>query len=293
MRLQAFEIHEPAPKLRETHAIAMLRPWLDAGNVGTLSLGRLEEHFEAQEVGRLIKPGTFFDFTRYRPMTRTVDGRRTLTLPNSTITLIRPEDPPDFLLLHLMEPHAFAEEYIDSVVEVVKCFGVKRYCRIGGMYNAVPHTRPLRVTGTLAGEPLRGVAGVSTQRGSYQGPTSIMNLVSEATDKLGVESLSLMVHLPQYLELEEDHAGKARLLEVLSAIYGLPEEVAQTEMGEQQYREVSVAVDRNPAIKALVQRLESYYDSRTEWSQPEEAPSLSPEIERFLQDMGEKLDGSS
>ena len=293
MRLQAFEIYEPAPKLRETHAIAMLRPWLDAGNVGTLSLGRLEEHFEAQEVGRLIKPGTFFDFTRYRPMTRTVDGRRTLTLPNSTITLIRPEDPPDFLLLHLMEPHAFAEEYIDSVVEVVKCFGVKRYCRIGGMYNAVPHTRPLRVTGTLAGEPLRGVAGVSTQRGSYQGPTSIMNLVSEATDKLGVESLSLMVHLPQYLELEEDHAGKARLLEVLSAIYGLPEEVAQTEMGEQQYREVSVAVDRNPAIKALVQRLESYYDSRTEWSQPEEAPSLSPEIERFLQDMGEKLDGSS
>ena len=293
MRLQAFEIHEPTPKLRETHAIAMLRPWLDAGNVGTLSLGRLEEHFESQEVGRLIKPGTFFDFTRYRPMTRTVEGRRTLTLPNSTITLIRPEDPPDFLLLHLMEPHAFAEEYIDSVVEVVKCFGVKRYCRIGGMYNAVPHTRPLRVTGTLAGEPLRGVAGVSTQRGSYQGPTSIMNLVSEATDKLGVESLSLMVHLPQYLELEEDHAGKARLLEVLCAIYGLPAEIAQTEMGEQQYREVSVAVDRNPAIKALVQRLESYYDSRTEWSQPEEALSLSPEIERFLQDMGEKLDGSS
>ena len=293
MRLQAFEIHEPAPKLRETHAIAMLRPWLDAGNVGTLSLGRLEEHFEAQEVGRLIKPGTFFDFTRYRPMTRTVEGRRMLTLPNSTITVIRPEEPPDFLLLHLMEPHAFAEEYIDSVVEVVKCFGVKRYCRIGGMYNAVPHTRPLRVTGTLAGEPLTGVAGVSTQRGSYQGPTSIMNLVAEATDKLGVESLSLMVHLPQYLELEEDHAGKARLLEVLSAIYGLPAEVAQTELGEQQYREVSVAVDRNPAIKALVQRLETYYDSRTEWSQTEEGPALSPEIERFLQDMGKKLDGSS
>lgn len=293
MRLQAFEIHEPIPKLRETHAIAMLRPWLDAGNVGTLSLGRLEEHFESQEIGRLIKPGTFFDFTRYRPMTRTEEGRRILTLPNSTITLIRPEEPPDFLLLHLMEPHAFAEEYIDSVVEVVKSFGVTRYCRIGGMYNAVPHTRPLRVTGTLAGEPLRGVAGVSTQRGSYQGPTSIMNLVSEATDKLGVESLSLMVHLPQYLELEEDHAGKARLLEVLCAIYGLPAEVAQTELGEQQYREVSVAVDRNPAIKSLVQRLETYYDSRTEWSQPEEAPSLSPEIEQFLQDMGEKLDGSS
>ena len=137
--------------------------------MGTLSLGRLEEHFESQEIGRLIKPGTFFDFTRYRPMTRTVDGRRILTLPNSTITLIRPEEPPDFLLLHLMEPHAFAEEYIDSVVEVVRSFGVTRYCRIGGMYNAVPHTRPLRVTGTLAGEPLRGSPGFPRSAAATRG----------------------------------------------------------------------------------------------------------------------------
>ena len=55
---------------------------------------------------------------------------------------------PDLLFLHLMEPHAFAETYIKSLADLLKAFDVKRYCRISGMYNAVPHTRPLKVTGS-------------------------------------------------------------------------------------------------------------------------------------------------
>ena len=299
MRIHAFEIHEPRPKLRDPHVIVMLRPWLDAGNVGTLVLDRLEEYFDAEEIGRLIRPGTFFDFTRYRPQTRTIDGKRSLTLPNSTIMAVHREEPPDFLFLHLLEPHSFAEEYIDSIVEVIKSFNVRRYCRIGGMYNAVPHTRPLRVTGSFNGAPLTGLSGVSTQRNAYQGPTSIMNLVSDATDKLGVENVSIMVHLPQYLELEEDHAGKARLLQVLSELYNFPEDLVQLDQGDEQYREVSSAVDRNPAVKALVRRLESYYDSREDWVNTggqavmgNQTP-LAPEVEQFLQDIGDKLEGFS
>ena len=298
MKIQAFEFHEPLPKLRNPHVIAMLRPWLDAGNVGTLVLDRLEEYFSAQEVGRLIRPGTFFDFTRYRPQTRTIEGKRSLTIPNSTIMAVRREEPPDFLFLHLLEPHVFAEEYIDSIVEVIKLFDVKRYFRIGGMYNAVPHTRPLRVTGNFNGVALKGLPGVSSQRNAYQGPTSIMNLITDATDKLGVENVNIMVHLPQYLELEEDHAGKARLLQVLSALYDFPEDVVQLDQGDEQYREVDSAVQRNPTVKSLVRRLESYYDSRADRANGEEQNvvdkpmPLAPEVEQFLQDIGDKLDGS-
>ena len=271
----------------------MLRPWLDAGNVGSLVLAKLEERLEAKELGKLAKPGNFFDFTRYRPMTSNVEGRRVLTLPNSNISYIHREDPPDFLLLHLLEPHAFAEEYIDSVVEVVKQFEVKRYCRIGAMYNAVPHTRPLRITGTLGGEPLKGIPGVTSfSRGSYQGPTSIMNLVSDGIEKLGVESMSLMVHLPQYLELEEDYSGSSRVMEVLSSIYDLPSDLSESERGERQYRELNSEVERNPSVKALVRRLEAYYDARESSREEEEETPLSPEVQRFLQEMGRQFDNS-
>jgi hypothetical protein len=33
MRIKAFELEEPVPELREPHVIAMLEPWIDAGNV--------------------------------------------------------------------------------------------------------------------------------------------------------------------------------------------------------------------------------------------------------------------
>jgi len=294
MDIGAFEILESIPKQREVHVVAMLRPWLDAGNVGTLVLTSLEQHLDAKVLGQLKKPGTFFDFTRYRPQTRNFEGRRILTLPNSKISYAQRENSPDLLLLHLLEPHAFAEEYIDSVIEIVKRFEVKRYCRIGAMYNAVPHTRPLRITGTLDGKPLKGFPGVSSfGRGSYQGPTSAMNLVSDSIEKLGVESMSLMVHLPQYLELEEDYLGVSRVMAVLGDIYGLPPELSGSEQGERQYRELNSEVERNPAVKAMVRRLEAFYDAReNSKEEEEEQPPLSPEVQRFLQEMGQQFENS-
>ena len=90
-----------------------------------------------------------------------------------------------------------AKFYTDSILEVVKNFEVKRYCRLGAMYDAVPHTRPLLVTGSLgAVSQIRPVPNLKLRGSTYQGPTTIMNLVSDGIDKLGVESINFMVHLP-------------------------------------------------------------------------------------------------
>ena len=58
MRIGEFEIPEPVPELKNTCAIAMLRPWVDVGRVGTLVLNSLERHMNAKELGRLAKPGS-------------------------------------------------------------------------------------------------------------------------------------------------------------------------------------------------------------------------------------------
>lgn len=34
MRIGAFELVEPLPELRDPHAFAMIRPWVDVGSVG-------------------------------------------------------------------------------------------------------------------------------------------------------------------------------------------------------------------------------------------------------------------
>ena len=300
MRIGAFDIHEPLPQLRDPHVFAMIRPWVDVGSVGTLTLTRLEQYLGSKELGQLVRPGNFFDFTRYRPTMKLVQGQREVKIPNSVIRYATTENGPDYLFLHLMEPHANSEEYTDSILEVIKHFGVKRYCRVGAMYDAVPHTRPLLVTGSMGQVPqLKPVPNLKLRRSTYQGPTTIMNLVSEGIDHLDIESINFMVHLPQYLQLEEDYTGTSRMIEVLSSVYAnIPSDLAPVRRGQRQYRELSSAVERNSELKSLIQQMEAYYDAQldSEESKPgaAEEPSpevnLSPEIERFLNELGQRMD---
>ena len=289
-------MQEPIPELRRPHVIASLRPWIDAGSVGSLSLARLERHLGAKDLASLATPGKFFDFTRYRPVVYYVDGKRKMTVPNTLIRYAMGQGDHDFILLHLLEPHSSSEEYIDSMAALFDHFKVQQYCRIGGMYDAVPHTRPLIVTGSLDGEELTGVPGVTPPRRSpYQGPTSIVNLLSDRARDMGIENLSLMVRLPQYVQLDEDYTGSARLLGVLSHIYDLPKELSVSRRGTRQYERVSAEMERNTGVKALVEQLENDYDSNMDSSVEGEAPSeegpppLSPSVEKFLKELGENL----
>lgn len=297
MRIGDFEINEPVPELREPHAFSMIRPWVDVGSVGTLTLTRMEHHLGSKELGKLARPGNFFDFTRYRPTMRLVEGRREVSIPNSFVRYAKNQNGPDYLFFHLLEPHANGEDYTDSILEVVKYFNVQRYCRVGAMYDAMPHTRPLLVTGSLgAASKVKEIPNVKLRRSTYQGPTTIMNLVSEGVDRLQIDSMNFMVHLPQYLQLEEDYAGTSRMLEVLSSIYDtIPKDLAPVRRGQRQYRELSAAVERNPELQTLIQQMEAYYDTQLESEggareSPPPVPNLSPEIERFLHEMGQKLE---
>jgi len=60
MRISEFELTEPVPEMKNTIAVSMLRPWIDVGRVGTLSLRALQRYLGAKEIGRLSRPGKFF-----------------------------------------------------------------------------------------------------------------------------------------------------------------------------------------------------------------------------------------
>ena len=299
MKIGEFEIPEPVPKMNKTRVIAMLRPWVDVGRVGTLVLNRLERHLGAQELGRLAKPGVYFDFTRYRPRMRTVDGQRVFTSPNTIAHYAHDDDQDqDYLFLHIREPHAMGEDYTDAIVELLRHFDVAEYCRIGGMYDSVPHTRPVLVTGSLTSDYEEKAKGlVSIRRSTYQGPTSIVNLVHESLAEAEVPSVNLMAHLPQYVQLDEDHMGASRLMSVLCAMYDLPERLADQSRGEQQYQDINRAVQNNPEVKSLIQQLEAYYDKTLAVREPsdDEAPveedtSFAPDVEQFLREVGQRLE---
>ena len=285
MRIGAFEIDEPVPELKTPHAFVTLRPWVDVGKVGRHTLARLEKHTGAKEFGRLARPGNYYDFTRYRPRMTNVGSERRVTIPNTTVLYASREEPPDFLFLHLLEPHVFGEDYVDSVLEILRHFQVARYTQVGGMSDAVPHTRPLLISGVVP-EDIGKRFGI--HQSNYQGPTSIAYLVPQEASKLGIETMGLLVHLPHYAQLDEDHAGVGRLVEVLCSIYGLPTDLIDPERGQRQYNKINDAVARSPQVASMVQQLEASYDAKTQATAQESAP-LAPEVEKFLLEMNERL----
>ncbi len=314
MRISEFELTEPVPEMKNTIAVSMLRPWIDVGRVGTLSLRALQRYLGAKEIGRLSRPGKFFDFTRYRPRMRLVNGKRVFTKPNTIAHYAHDEyTDRDYLFIHVREPHNFGEDYTESIVELLKFCNVTEYCRIGGMYDSVPHTRPILVTGSMKDDQEQKAAGkLNPRRSTYQGPTSIVNQVNEDLTGLGVSNTTLMAHLPQYVQLDEDHLGAARLLEVLCSVYGFPPELADMAQGEQQYKEIDKAIDYGGEVGTLIKQLETYYDrvlSKPEDGKPDSALpgsqsssssesadsediNLSPDVEDFLNQMGERFENN-
>ena len=284
MRIGAFEINDPVPKMDNPHVLAVLRPWIDVGSVGTLSLSRVERHLNAQEIGRLARPGRFYDFTRYRPRSYINQGTREYSIPSTVIRFAKRETSPDLIFLHLLEPHSYGEDFTDSVMELLSYFGVKRYSLVGAMYDMVPHTRPLLVSGGI-GEPdaEEEYKMLNTRPSNYEGPTTITYLIPLQAGKMGMETRTFVVHLPQYFQVDEDFTGTSRLMEILCNVYQLPKRLMDPQRGRDQYQALQKIVSDASEVGSLLSRLEERYDKE---QNEESAPKpLSPNIEQFLRDL--------
>jgi hypothetical protein len=165
------------------------------------------------------------------------------------------------------------------------------------MYDAVPHTRPIRISHTVNGSKI-GSDSDNTQLvvSAYQGPTTILHQLNDKLMALGIETISLMAHLPQYLQFGSDLMGTACIMQHLCSIYGLPEDLIQKIDGEKQYGEVNSFVSDNIQVSKLIKELELAYDSMLvrEEGTPEstEKSLMDPEVKGFLEEMADRLDNN-
>jgi predicted ATP-grasp superfamily ATP-dependent carboligase len=274
---------EPIPELNDPYLFAILRPWIDVNNVGTLVLNELETQYGARELARLAKPGHFFDFTRYRPTLYYEGAIRRVSVPNMTLRYARREGGNDLLFLRLLEPHSLSELYVDSVLRLLRTLKVKKYILLGSMYDAVPHTRPLIVNGGAIGrETQQDLKKSEAQPSRYQGPTSITTLITQRASESGIETIWFIVSLPQYVVLEEDYIGKIRLMEILNLLYNVPIDKKDFEKAAEQRNIINQKVEKTPELKNILPQLETLYEVRMKREEGEKGPTLSSEIEDIL-----------
>ena len=156
------------------------------------------------------------------------------------------------------------------------------------MSNLGPHPRPPMVSGSGSPAVLRRqLEELGVHGGRYEGPTSICSAITQRVADRDCETMTMIVNLPQYTQLDDDYIGTLRLQGILSSLYGfsLPDETIH--QAELQREQINEAVDTDPQVKEIVDQLENSYDLHGGGDDRNEAgtQALSPQVEDFLREM--------
>ncbi|UCC17612.1 MAG: hypothetical protein JSU58_03425 [Dehalococcoidales bacterium] len=106
---------------------------------------------------------------------------------------------------------------------------------------------------------------------------------------MGIETMSLIVHLPQYTQMKEDFNGAVRLMRILSSIYNIPVDQSIENNALRQMEQINTALENNPQLKSVVKQLENLHDNRSENTEDQPTTELSPEVEKFLAEMDRRF----
>src|SRR5205823_4538349 len=183
------------PKLKRPVLVAAFEGWNDAADAATTAARFLRDHWAARKFAG-VDPEVFYDFSSTRPQVHLVDGiTREIAWPaNELFAASLPGGERDVIVLLGVEPGLRWRTFCTEIVEAAGELHVELFITLGALLADVPHTRPVRVTGTAADPAL--VQRLGLQRSRYEGPTGIVGVLHDAFSKASVPSASLWAAVP-------------------------------------------------------------------------------------------------
>jgi len=268
--------------------VSAFEGWNDAGDAASTAVRYLAAAWSARPFAS-IDPEEFYDFTSTRPQVRLIDGlTRQIDWPTNGLSAAPlPGRSHDVVFLIGVEPQLRWKRFCANVVGVAKELGVELVVSLGALLADVPHTLPVRVTGTAADEEL--VRRLSLERSRYEGPTGIVGVLHDAFRQAEVPSASLWAAVPHYIAQTPSPKATLALVQRAASLLGSSVETTDLEIAAASYeRQVSEVVAGDEDVADYVRRLEEAYEEgdREPRLQMLSGDALADEVERFLRDQG-------
>ncbi|MDQ3944805.1 MAG: PAC2 family protein [Actinomycetota bacterium] len=272
------------PALQRPVMVAAFEGWNDAADAASGALAWLRRRWRAKRMAS-IDPEEFFDFQVSRPQVSLVDGvTRQITWPaNDVFSAHISEVGRDVVLLSGVEPNLRWKTFCDTVLGVARETGCEMVVTLGALLADVPHTRPIRLTGTAADPELIDRLGLSHSR--YEGPTGIVGVLHDACRGAGVPSVSLWAPVPHYVASPPNPKATRALIERLAELIGVPVGVGDLAEAAAAWEDrVNELVASDPDVSAYVRQLEERDDDQIDERDLPTGETLAAELERFLRD---------
>jgi proteasome assembly chaperone (PAC2) family protein len=276
-------IWEDRPQLRRPVMIAAFEGWNDAGDAASGAVAWLRSRWQATRFARL-DPEEFYDFQVARPQVALVDGfTRNITWPANDCYAARIDEVGrDFVLMSGVEPNLRWRTYCETLIGVALDVGCEMVVTLGALLADVPHTRPIKLTGTAADPELIERLGLSQSR--YEGPTGIVGVLHDACRRAGIPSVSLWAPVPHYVASPPNPKATRALIERLADLLEVPIGVGDLrEAGVAWERRVTELLNSNPEVGDYVRQLEERDDEDFDDVEGS-GERLAEELERFLRE---------
>src|SRR3989454_8798594 len=290
--MDAVEFYREPPSNVPT-LVTAFGGWIDAGEAATGAMRSLVRQLAAVPLAS-IDPEDFVDFTQVRPVVRlTAAGERTIRWPRIAFwTWQPPAGGAGLLLFRGVEPQQRWRTYATLLLDVAARCGVERIMSLSAVLEAVPHTRPPRVTGSSTDPAWQArceACGMQTRRSRYEGPTGIATIVMDAARQRGMASCTVRGQAPHYLQRATNPAVSRALLTAVSRLLDLELDLSPFEAAIRAFRtQCDQAVAQDAAVQAYVRQLEQAYDAPgDETPHPRHDDDFNPEqlmheLEDFL-----------
>jgi len=278
------------PELRRTIMLTAFAGWPDASEAATRAIRYLADQLSATKFAS-IDPEEFYNFVEQRPKVRNgADGERILSWPENQFYSWRNSsgDGPDIVLFRGVEPHFKWRSYSAMIYEVAEACNVELIVTLGALLDAVPHTRPVKITRSSQTKNLGPrLEHLQFKPPSYQGPTGIMSIVLDRMTEAGIPAASYWGHTPHYVQAKPNPNVTRALVEAITEI--VPIEIDTERLvrrGIDFTRRLAKALSDQDEVTKYVSELEERWDKEHPDSESSDGDSdpgpLIAELEEFL-----------
>ncbi|WP_018295682.1 PAC2 family protein [Corynebacterium lubricantis] len=262
---QMYEMEYPAPAVETNEAsgptlVISMQGYADAGHAVECVANHLKAALDNKEVAT-FNTDELIDYRSRRPSVQMASGEITnLEELDLDMRVVRDSAGKSFLLLSGPEPDLRWEAFSRAVADLADKFNVSETICLYGAPMAVPHTRPLVVSGHSNDRDLLGK--LFTIDTKWTVPGSAQMMIERELHKRGRKVAGLTAHVPHYLAQSPYPPATYQLLQSISDVVKLEFPLKSLEHDIQRVnQQLTEQTMGSEEIMHVVTQLEEYYDA--------------------------------